>query len=342
MANGKDERPAIDIAAIAAELDLRAPAHHIGQLQSLRKELKGLDRLASRKIFGPQTTREDWACHLGGRTELQFNIGCEDDELRHGVAFSFERSRTLPSIELLVPLVKFFNDYMLANAEAFGDMRMWHYREEERSQDHMPGPIPAALVSDGVFVFLGSREPANNIDHEKILDDFDRLLPLYMYVESQGKAPALPIPPDVGFAFKPGCSIKPASTTATRIEQELDLDLRHNALQWALYARLAAKYGEDKVGTERPNGAGTRVDIVVSHENEVWFYEIKTSLTARACLREALGQLLEYGFWPGAQEAVRLIVAGESALDNEGTEYLRRLQKRFSLPIEYEQIVCQP
>jgi hypothetical protein len=40
----------------------------------------------------------------------------------------------------------------------------------------------------------------------------------------------------------------------------------------------------------------------------------------------------------GAQEASRLIVCGESALDADGTAYLRQLQTRFSLPIAYEQI----
>jgi CO dehydrogenase/acetyl-CoA synthase epsilon subunit len=49
--------------------------------------------------------------------------------------------------------------------------------------------------------------------------------------------------------------------------------------------------------------------------------------------------LLEYAFWPGSQEANPLIVVGETALDEEGTVYLRKLKKRFSLPIEYEQIV---
>jgi len=93
------------------------------------------------------------------------------------------------------------------------------------------------------------------------------------------------------------------------------------------------------VGTECPSGVGTKVDVVVRQKNEYWFYEIKTALTPRACLREALGQLCEYAFWPGAQEAVRLIVAGENALDKEGEEYLLRLRNRFSLPIEYEQIV---
>ena len=67
-------------------------------------------------------------------------------------------------------------------------------------------------------------------------------------------------------------------------------------------------------------------------------YEIKTALTARACLRDAFGQLLEYAFWPGAQEPTRFIVVGETAVDEEAREYLHQLRKRFSLPIEYETI----
>lgn len=147
------------------------------------------------------------------------------------------------------------------------------------------------------------------------------------------------VPTETSFVFKAGCSTKAASAKATTTEKELDIDLRHNELQKALYDRLASKYGEDNVGTERPSGVGTKVDVVVRQGSEYWFYEIKTALTPRACIREALGQLLEYAFWPGAQEPIRLIVVGECALDEDGAEYLSRLKKRFSLPIEYEQIV---
>jgi hypothetical protein len=93
-----------------------------------------------------------------------------------------------------------------------------------------------------------------------------------------------------------------------------------------------------EVGTEKASGVGTRIDVVVRQGNEFWFYEIKTAQSPRACLREALGQLPEYAFWPGAQAASRLIVVGESAIDDDGSEYLRRLRDRFGLPIEYEQI----
>jgi hypothetical protein len=48
---------------------------------------------------------------------------------------------------------------------------------------------------------------------------------------------------------------------------------------------------------------------------------------------------LEYGFWPGAQEPTRFVVVGEKPIEEDAKEYLRRLRKRFSLPIEYETIV---
>lgn len=131
---------------------------------------------------------------------------------------------------------------------------------------------------------------------------------------------------------------KTTSAVVLRVQRELDINLRHNVLQKALYDKLVGTYGADNIRTELASGVGTLIDMVVRHVGEFWFYEIKTAHSPRACLRQAIGQLLEYTFWPGAQEATRLIVVGESPLDDEGLEYLRTLRERFSLPIEYEQI----
>jgi len=327
----------LDIRSIANKLNELAPPHPIGKLQDIRTQLKKLNRRPGDKIFSTQTTFQDWAFHHGGRTELQFNIGCDSNgDLRHGVAFSFELSQTLKSIDVLVPKVKLFNDFMELNAGDFSNMRMWHY-DDRRSVDQPPGPIPSALVTEGVFVFLGNRQPAKKIDYERILHDFDRLLPLYRYVESRGATAPVPLP-KTGFNFAAACSKKVTTARATVAEKELDLNLRHNLLQEALYQRLVPRYGKDNVRTEQPSGVGTLIDIVVKVKREYWFYEIKTALTPRACLREAIGQLLEYGFWPGAQEPSRFVVVGESLIDEDGKEYLRRLNKRFSLPIDYEAI----
>ena len=103
-----------DLHKITKELNSRARAHAVGALQEVRVTLKRLDRQSGQNIFSSQTTHDEWASHHGGRSELQFNVGMENvsdtAELRHGVAFSFETSRTLPSIDVLVPKVGHFNE----------------------------------------------------------------------------------------------------------------------------------------------------------------------------------------------------------------------------------------
>lgn len=330
--------------AVTVELNKRASKHPIGALQHIRTKLNGLSRQPGHDIFRPntKTITDEWAFHYGGRRELQFNVGLEKnrgfDELRYGVAFSFETNQTLPSIDVLVPQVAVFNDYMLLHPELYQDMRMWHYRGHARSDDSMPGPIPPELVTEGVFVFMGNRQPMNSVDYEAVLCDFDRLLPLYRYVVSHGKLQPTTAPTEEQFQFVPGCSPKVLSTSTTLAEKELDITFRHYRLQEALYKKLTAKHGKENVGTELASGVGTSVDLVVRCDGTYWFYEIKTSPSPRACIREALGQLLEYSFWPGAQQAVRLVVVGETALDEHGEKYLECLRKRFLLPLEYEQI----
>ena len=139
------------------------------------------------------------------------------------------------------------------------------------------------------------------------------------------------------FRFKPGFRNKPVATTATIVGQQLNVDLRHNEMQQALYWDLTIEYGEANVGAEIPTGTGDRIDLVVRRGAKYWFYEIKTSLSSRDCIREALAQLLEYSFWPGAQKAERLIIVGEPLLDPDSERFLTRLKKDFSLPLEYKQ-----
>lgn len=327
--------------SIVSEINLRAKEHSIGELQEIRKGLKGKQRL--RQGIFPKPAREDWVFHYGGREELQFNVGFERvdgiDELRYGVAFSLQTSKWLPKIDVLIPKARLFNDFIQLYPDKYADMRMWWHYRGERSSDYVPTSIPPELITEGIFIFLGKRQPLGGLDYELILDDLDRLLPLYKYVESSGGLQPISAVTIVPFAFRPGCTIKPSSTIASQVQRELDISLRHNELQEALYRQLADKYGAENVGTELSSGVGTSVDVVVRQEDEFWFYEIKTAFSPRACLRQALGQLLEYSFWPGSQEATRLIVVGEAALDEGGEEYLITLRKRFSLSLEYEQII---
>lgn len=329
-----------DFQSTVSDINVRARTHAIGNLTEIRKELKGKGQLPQ-DLFPKPTTFDSYAFHYGGRKELQFNIGIEgtnDDELRYGVAFSLETNLSLPSIDILVPKIRLFNDFMQLYSEKYGDLRMWYYKDGSRSTDYMPAPISYDLVTEGVFIFVGSRQKLNRLDFKLILNTLDRLLPLYKYVESNGDLqPVLSVSKEL-FRFQPGFASKVSTAVVTQAEKHSDISLRHNTLQEALYKRLAKKYGTSNVAGELPNGAGTSIDLVVRHGTDFWFYEIKTADSPRACLRQAIGQLLEYAFWPGAQEATRLIVVGEKALDKEGKQYLQTLLRRFRLPIIYKQI----
>src|SRR6266496_2387240 len=200
------------LTAIVDEINARAEPYLLRRLQEIRQRL---GKKHTKKLLHTEKrfVEKGWTFHIGGRTELQFNVGLEPlegkDHLRHGVAFSFEPSRDYPSndlIKVLRPKVERFNEFVRYSDE-FLDLRMWHWRkirrQDKRSErpDRMPSPIQPELVAPGVFVFLGQLQPMEAIDYEVVLDDFDRLLPLYEFVEGTSAFPTL-TPAGNGFHFQ--------------------------------------------------------------------------------------------------------------------------------------------
>lgn len=334
--------PLSPVRSAVAAIEAAAPGYEIGKLQALRRELRQLKRSSTRRLFSDRSPTEKWAFHSGGRDELQFNVG-EDEypdgskALRGGVAFSFETSRSMPSLDALVPKVSSFNHFMRANPRAFADLAMWHWDDSKRSPDYPPTPIAPELVHGKMFIFLGCRQPLDTPDAHQILKTFDRLLPLYRHIESQDSSARETTESAETFQLDRGITTKPSRwSTANYVERTLNIFLRHNELQEQLRTRLVGR-GFEVVKLEVPIGQRS-VDVVVQHGNNLWFYEIKTADTVRQCLREAIGQLLEYALWPGATRPTRLIVVGEPALSSEAELYLRLLNIRFPIELEYEQI----
>lgn len=129
-------------------------------------------------------------------------------------------------------------------------------------------------------------------------------------------------------------------TTAMRTKVELlSVALRHNDLQKVLFNELCKEYGKKRVGTEIVNGSGGRIDAVVKTDSGYIYFEIKVGQSLQTCIRNAIGQLMEYSFWPNSQQAASLVIVGEPAPDNESRAYLNRLQKEFAIPISYRQVV---
>jgi hypothetical protein len=322
------------LATIAEKINALAPAYKVGGVQKTRKKIGKLSRLPSKVLFDRRTVFEDWGWHYGGRREMQFNIGLEGDLFRYGVAFSLERSQSLPAIDILFPKISLFNEYIAEYGERYLDLRMWRYVKGKKSELYLPGPISKEMINEGTFIFLGATQNKENIDYALVLETLDRLFPLYLHTEGDSASEGFQNKSFAGFVFKAGCARKPSATGGSQKEKALDILLRHNDIQYALYERMCLEYGHDNVGAEI-NVDGLSIDLVVKVKGEYWFYEIKTASSAKACIRQGLGQILEYSYWPGHQVAARLIIVGEPKLTSDEEMYLSRLRNEMSIPVEY-------
>lgn len=331
-----------NLKTFAEEINAAAVDYRMGGLQGIRKKLKGLTKVKTKKIFSNQTIHDDWASHSGGRTELQFNIGIHRPPLfRYGLAYSLQASQSLPNPLSLAPKVQRFNEYFRANRAELSDLMFYHYRESntpEVSQDMPLEGIPDDLIQPGYFLFFGKTTPANEVTVDEVLFLFDRLLPVYEFVEGNSKLAVHPANLKKGFKFKPGCNPKPFATTMQTSPKKRELSLWHNKLQGALHRILVKQYGEDHVGTEQDNGRGSRVDLVVRDGKKFHYYEIKTNPSVRACIREAISQLLEYSYWPGGNEAESLVFVSENLMTKDAEAYIAAFRKRFNLPLYYQTI----
>ena len=77
------------------------------------------------------------------------------------------------------------------------------------------------------------------------------------------------------------------------------------------------------------------IDLTGRDPDCVTYYELKTQPTARMCIRQAIGQLLDYSHYPGSYRADRLVVVGEAPSTDEDRAYLKLVREGFKLPIQY-------
>jgi len=328
---------------IANELNRRSKDYRIGLLQDIRCQIKGTTRRSSRKIFSALSIKNDYAFHHGGRTELQFNVGFETigpiHRFRHGVAFSLEPGINLPDVSILFPQIRRFNEFFDLYPNEFPDMRLWFWQKGTLSPDLYPGSISEEVARSGTFVCLGKHYAPEELDFDLILHDFDRLLPLYEFVVGSSDFPDVSASgPDL---FVAGHRPRAAATRALKNVGVVDVALRHNVLQEQLHRELSNEFGFGTVRTEYVTALKTRIDTVVQRTSGKIYYEIKTGSSARSCIRQALSQLLEYAFWPGAEEPARLVIVGEPNLDEDAARYLGALNDRFGLAVEYRTIILK-
>jgi hypothetical protein len=333
---------AMTVTQLANALNTTSKDFNIGNLQGFRKEMKGMAKRPAGPIFAAGSITDEWACHWGGRTELQFNIGLDEGGMRHGVAFSLEPSLTLPSIEPLVPKIARFNEFLDKNsAKLIGyGYEMWYYENGHRFENRAPQMIPADWVQLRNFIFLGKTQSLDAIDIEVILRDFDQLLELYFFTEDTELVISDSLPEADGgvtaeWSFKAGHTPYARSQTANYTERELDMGLRHNWLQTQIHEALCAEYGAEHVGTEVTSLSNGEIDFVIERKGWRVFAELKTSARAMTCVRDALGQLFEYAYYGMKSPPSELWIIGTAKCSPNELSYLKRLRGQLKISLFY-------
>ena len=324
-------------------LNNHADDYDFGRLQYIRRDRRPLQRLPSRNPFG--YTDEDWAHHIGGRKELQFNVGADDGLFRWGIALSLQPSRSLPDVTVLYSRLRKLSALLETHGEHFQRLgfEMWDWTAGEegrgRSRNRPPQRVADHLYRPGSFIFVGKQAPFDAFDYARVLQDFDVLLPVYEFVEFQPDGDPPTLYPQRGFVFEPDRQTtdgRPRATIVERTAGVYQVSHRHDTLQATLKRQLE---GEGAIiGTEIRDGRGGYIDLVACRDGEYEFYEIKTDSSARLAIRHAVGQLLEYAYWPAPARPTRLIVVSEQPLDGEAAEYLRTLELETGLSIGYRQV----
>lgn len=328
----------MEILELALKLNEASKNYKIGDLQKIRKTLKGLKRSPGNEIFNIATINEDgWAFHYGGRSELQFNIGIEEEGIRYGLAFSLEPSQSLPDVSVLYPKILRLNCLIREKPELFSEYKFWYWHGE-RSQPANFVQIPAEIIKSGYFIFFGKLVKEKELDINVILQEFDKMLSIYLLVEGEVDTESLITKEEIDQFF---FTRQPRSLIISReystVERETNIDVRHSEIQLKLKELLEKEYGLENVSIENPCG-GNRIDAVVRQKTGFIFYEIKTASNPRSCIRQALGQILDYAYWPGKKKANQMVIVGEYPLTENGKRYLAFLNKEFSLPISYLQL----
>ncbi len=111
----------------------------------------------------------------------------------------------------------------------------------------------------------------------------------------------------------------------------------HNKLQNKLIVELSEKYGAACVKKEE-----NYIDVLVELDEKFILYEVKSSLSANRCIREALGQIMQYGhsLKKCTSKAIEYVVVGPSRVDDSDNSFYSYIANTVDAPVTYLRVLA--
>ncbi|WP_333887302.1 hypothetical protein [Sphingobacterium siyangense] len=147
------------------------------------------------------------------------------------------------------------------------------------------------------------------------------------------------------FHFNPGVA-KSSFSHERFTEPANDIIKReHSEISKALEQFLQPTFSSKKnnLSIEKTRFGYNIADVVLNHpDGEITIIEIKSSGLVRKNIREAIGQLLDYGCWYKECKVKKLIIVAPSELSLLEIGYLERLRNVINIPVGYWQYQHNP
>jgi len=106
--------------------------------------------------------------------------------------------------------------------------------------------------------------------------------------------------------------------------------LIHNRIQNRFIAYLRNTYKDEIISGERK-----RIDAKRENSTEIFIYEIKPFENVYMCIREGIGQLLDYAFKDGSKKEKRIIIVGPNLPLQRDMDFINALKAIITIQLSY-------
>ena len=101
------------------------------------------------------------------------------------------------------------------------------------------------------------------------------------------------------------------------------------------YLRNSKDYKNFEISTEKTRICNNLVDCAAKNKNKYVLFEVKTANSVLACIRQALGQIIEYALLDTSLDIKKLIIIGPTIPSENDLIYFQNLKEKLKLPLQY-------
>lgn len=108
------------------------------------------------------------------------------------------------------------------------------------------------------------------------------------------------------------------------------VNLVHSRIQNRFVKYLQETYPDDK-----PTGEKQRIDAKRETQNEIFIYEIKPFESVYTCIRDGIGQLLDYSHQQKSKKEKRIIIVGPNEPEQRDLDFISTVKNVLQIPFSY-------